>query len=69
MISKKLSAISTTIGILGISTSALAITISPFDSAENLANAIVGIGITISNVSYTGAEVAMDTLMAELLQA
>lgn len=32
--------------------------ITPFDSAENLAQNLVGDGVTISNVSYTGAQVA-----------
>lgn len=35
-----------------------AMTITPFNSAENLAAAMVGTGITISNVTYTGATAA-----------
>jgi hypothetical protein len=34
------------------------LTIVPYDTAENLAQAIVGSGISISNVTYTGAEAA-----------
>ena len=35
-----------------------AMTITPFDTAAKLAAAMVGTGITISNVTYTGAEAA-----------
>jgi hypothetical protein len=35
-----------------------AMTITPMDTAENLAQALVGPGITISNVQYTGAAAA-----------
>ncbi|MDD2557129.1 MAG: choice-of-anchor L domain-containing protein [Desulfuromonadaceae bacterium] len=34
---------------------ALALNITVFDSADNLAQSLVGSGVTISNVSYTGA--------------
>jgi len=35
-----------------------AMTITPFDTAANLAQSLVGSGITISNVTYTGATAA-----------
>ena len=35
-----------------------AMTVTPFDTAADLAAAMVGAGITISNVTYTGAEAA-----------
>jgi hypothetical protein len=38
--------------------SAFAMDITAFDTAENLAQALVGSGITISNVTYTGATAA-----------
>ena len=38
--------------------SASAMTITPMDSATNMANAILGSGVTISNATYTGATVA-----------
>jgi hypothetical protein len=37
---------------------AFSITISPYDSATNMAQALVGTGITISNITYTGVTVA-----------
>ncbi len=45
-------------GVLLTAGPALALTISAFDSADNLAQALVGSGVTISNVSYTGAATA-----------
>ena len=33
----------------------LAMNITPYDSATNLAQSLVGSGVTISNVTYTGA--------------
>ena len=42
----------------GNSGSAYALNVSAFDSAENLAQALVGSGVTISNVTYTGATAA-----------
>lgn len=41
--------------ILELTGSAMALNITPMDSGENLAQAILGTGITISNVTYTGA--------------
>jgi hypothetical protein len=38
--------------------SAYALQITAFDSADNLAQALVGAGVTISNAVYTGAEAA-----------
>ena len=43
---------------LSLSSVAFSMTINPYDSAANLAQSLVGPGITISNVSYTGATVA-----------
>ncbi|MBA2882892.1 hypothetical protein HNR65_003247 [Desulfosalsimonas propionicica] len=39
-----------------LSTSSFAMSVTAFDSATNLANNLVGEGITISNPTYTGAE-------------
>jgi hypothetical protein len=45
--------------LLGLSGPALSMDITPFDSAENLAESLIGTeDVTISNVSYTGAEEA-----------
>ena len=44
--------------LVGFSVPAFAMTITPMDSAGNLAQALVGSGITISNVQYTGVTVA-----------
>jgi hypothetical protein len=41
--------------ILGLTGNAMALNITPMDSGQNLAQAILGTGITISNVTYTGA--------------
>ncbi len=40
------------------STTASALTITPMDTAENLAQSLVGSGVTISNVTYTGVNSA-----------
>ena len=45
-----------TFGLLMMVGNAFALNITAFDSADNLAQALVGSGVTISNVSYTGAE-------------
>lgn len=42
-------------GTLVISNNASALNITPIDSANNLAQSLVGPGVTISNVTYTGA--------------
>ncbi len=44
--------------IIGFSTPAFSITITSMDSAEGLAQSLVGSGITISNISFTGTNVA-----------
>lgn len=44
-----------TLGLLGVAANAPAMTITAMDSADNLANALGGAGVTISNVTYTGA--------------
>ncbi len=44
-----------TLGLLGVAANAPAMTITAMDSAVNLANALGGAGVTISNVTYTGA--------------
>ena len=43
---------------LAVTTTASAMTITAMDSAANLAQNLVGSGVTISNVSYTGANAA-----------
>ncbi len=56
---KTLSTLALSVAIaLAASTTASALTITAMDSAENLAQSLVGSGITISNVTYTGANVA-----------
>lgn len=54
---KKLISIAT-MGLLGIAVNATAMNITAMDSAQNLAQSLVGTGITISNVTYTGATAA-----------
>jgi hypothetical protein len=44
--------------LLGFSTKAMALDITPMTSADNLAQSIVGSGVSISNVSYTGSNLA-----------
>lgn len=44
--------------VFGMVGSAMALTITAMDNAQNLAQAMLGTGITISNVTYTGANVA-----------
>lgn len=46
------------IALVSFTTSAFSMNITPFDSAQNLAKALVGPGITISNVAYIGASAA-----------
>jgi hypothetical protein len=46
------------IAFLSFSVMASAMTITPFDTADDMAQSLVGPGIIISNVTYTGAEVA-----------
>lgn len=46
------------ISLLMMAGNAFALDITAFDSADNLAQALVGSGVTISNATYTGAEVA-----------
>lgn len=41
-----------------VATSAQAIVVTPYDTADNLAQSLVGSGVTISNVSYTGSTAA-----------
>lgn len=55
---KKIALLLAIFGILGFSGSVSAMTITAMDSADNLAQSLVGSGITISNVSYTGATAA-----------
>jgi hypothetical protein len=43
---------------VGFAVPSFSMTITPFDSAANLAQSLVGSGVTISNVNYTGAEAA-----------
>jgi hypothetical protein len=44
--------------VFGLAGRAMALNITSMDNAENLAQAMLGTGITISNVSYTGANAA-----------
>lgn len=44
--------------LLGAGGSAMALSVSPMTTGTDLANAIVGSGITVSNVTYTGATAA-----------
>lgn len=55
---KKILTILLAVTFLGFSVPAFSMTITAMDSANGLAQALVGSGITISNVSYTGANVA-----------
>jgi len=41
--------------VAAFSVPAFSMTITPYDNADNLAQALVGSGVTISNVSYSGA--------------
>lgn len=43
---------------LFFSVNAFAMTITPMDNVNNLAQSLVGSGVTISNITYTGANVA-----------
>ena len=52
---KKALTIFTLILVLGLANGAQAITINPMDSGTGLVNNILGSGITVDNVSYTGA--------------
>lgn len=54
---KKLISVAT-LGLLGIASSASSMTITAMDNANNLAQSLVGAGIVISNVTYTGAATA-----------
>lgn len=53
---KFLLVLSTVILVAAFSVPAFSMDITLYDNAENLAQALVGSGVTISNVSYTGAE-------------
>jgi len=44
--------------LVGFSVPAFATSITPMDNADNLAQSLVGSGVAISNVTYTGANVA-----------
>ena len=44
--------------VVGFSAPSFSMTITPFDSAANLAQSLVGSGVTISNINYTGATTA-----------
>jgi hypothetical protein len=55
---KQFSILLCVVAIIGFSTPAFSITITAMDSAEGLAESLVGTGITISNISFTGANVA-----------
>jgi len=56
---KTLSTLALSVGIaFAASTTASALTITAMDSGANLAQSLVGSGITISDVTYTGANVA-----------
>ncbi len=46
------------LAILCFSSNAFALTITAFDSANNIAQSLVGSGIVISNINYTGATAA-----------
>jgi hypothetical protein len=52
---KKILVLFTLILVMGLANGAMALTITPMDSGTGLANNILGSGITISNVSYSGA--------------
>ena len=55
---KKIMVILATFFFLGTATNVMAMSITGMDTAENLAQSIVGSGVTISNVSYTGTTAA-----------
>lgn len=55
---KKYFYLSAMLFLLGFSASAFSMTVTSYDSAQNMANALVGDGITISNPVYTGASLA-----------
>ncbi len=55
---KLLSSLSLAISVVAFSVPAYSMTITPFDTADNLAQALVGSGVTVTDATYSGATAA-----------